>query len=317
MSSRASFVSVGVAQSGSGVSNNYNMSAVGGRYESSPLQVADGEIRGFQIDDYGRQIVIGQHFETDAFSARPLSMGGVYRSTLPVYSDGEQAVVHHDANGRVMVTDDQFFQAFNARDLATQTTLAALLTAFNGTDFSTQTTLAALEAKDFATQTTLAALEAKDFATQTTLAALLTAFNSEDFASQTTLAALNAKDFATQATLAQVLTAVNSLDAGHTIEGSVYVDYSVNNLPGNASAPLELIAALPWVVKKISVWDTAGVPCELMIGAASSEVRTFVIGPGVAGEFNVPFGSGTRVSIRRLDSASALTGGDLCINFLG
>lgn len=52
----------------------------------------------------------------------------------------------------------------NTDDVATQTTLAALLAAFNAEDFATQTTLAAL----------LAAFNAEDFATQTTLAALLT-----------------------------------------------------------------------------------------------------------------------------------------------
>jgi len=313
MSSRASVVNIATVQSGSGVSNSYIMSPVGGRYEATPIQVADGEIRGIQIDDYGRQIVIGQSAEGAAYSANPLGVGGVHRTALPTYANGEQAVIHHDVNGRVIVVDDQLLSAFNATDFATQTTLAAL----EGKDFATQTTLAALEAKDFATQTTLAALEGKDFATQTTLGSLLTAFNNEDFASQTTLAAINAKDFATQATLAQVLTAVSSMDNGHTVEASVYVDYSSTNLPGNASAPLELVASLPWTVKKISVFDTSGVPCELMIGAVSSEVRTLVLGPGASGEFSVPLGGGVRVSIRRLDDSVAITGGDLCINFLG
>jgi hypothetical protein len=174
-----------------------------------------------------------------------------------------------------------------------------LLSAFNSEDFATQTTLAALEGKDFATQTTLAALEGKDFATQTTLAAL------------------EGKDFATQTTLAQVLSAVSSIDNGHTVVSSVYVNYSSSNLPGNATAPLQLVASLSADVKKISVFDTAGVPCELMVGASSSEVRRIVLGPGASGEFNVPFASGSRVSIRRLDAAAAITGGNLSINFLG
>ena len=54
--------------------------------------------------------------------------------------------------------------ATNTLGLATEVTLASLLSAFNSEDFATQTTLAAL----------LTAFNAEDFATQTTLAALLT-----------------------------------------------------------------------------------------------------------------------------------------------
>jgi len=83
-------------------------------------------------------------------------------------------------------------------DVATQTTLAALLAAFSGTDFATQTTLASLLATDFATETTLTGAAAD-------LASLLTAFNLEDFATETTLAAFTAAfaltDFATETTL--------------------------------------------------------------------------------------------------------------------
>jgi hypothetical protein len=95
---------------------------------------------------------------------------------------------------------------------ATETTLVSVLAALG--PLATEATLVSLNAKDFATETTLAALfaafGAEDFATQTTLASLLAAFNAEDFATQATLAALlvafNAEDFATQATLATLLT---------------------------------------------------------------------------------------------------------------
>lgn len=101
---------------------------------------------------------------------------------------------------------NDYYSDFTARDLATETSLAALLAAFNAEDFATQTTLNAL----------LTAFNAEDFATQTTLNSLLTAFNAEDFSSETTLAALlaafNAEDFATEATLDGLRTDFSNVD---------------------------------------------------------------------------------------------------------
>ncbi len=111
--------------------------------------------------------------------------------------------------------------SLDAKDYATQTTLAALLAAFGAEDFASETTLSflvgAFLAEDFSSEATLASLlaafSAEDFATQTTLAALLTAFNAEDFASQTTLEAvrlllvsLDGKDYATETTQATLAT---------------------------------------------------------------------------------------------------------------
>lgn len=118
--------------------------------------------------------------------------------------------------------------------IATEVTLAALLTAFNNEDFASETTLASILAclcsDPTSIQNTLAGLRtdfnAEDFATQTTLQALLTAFNAEDFATQTTLAALltafNAENFATETTLSAVLTAIQALafPAGLALEAT-------------------------------------------------------------------------------------------------
>jgi hypothetical protein len=90
----------------------------------------------------------------------------------------------------------------NTDDVATQTTLAALLAAFNAEDFASETTLNSL----------LTAFNAEDFASQTTLAALLTAFNAEDFATETTLALVNSNTVLGNITLNSLLTAFNAED---------------------------------------------------------------------------------------------------------
>ena len=62
----------------------------------------------------------------------------------------------------------------NAKDFATQTSLAALLASFTSKDFATQTTLAAAKTVLDSISSAFTTLNAKDFATQTTLAAAKT-----------------------------------------------------------------------------------------------------------------------------------------------
>ena len=141
-------------------------------------------------------------------------------------------------------------QSLDAKDYATETTLAAALVQLQ----DASALLASLDAKDYATETTLAtraseatlatraseatladvlteaaaaaallaSIDAKDFATETTLAAVLAALG--DVATQTTLAdllasqnaangllaSIDGKDFATETTLAAVLAAIQA-----------------------------------------------------------------------------------------------------------
>ena len=93
--------------------------------------------------------------------------------------------------------------SLDAKDYATQATLAALNTAFGNEDFSTEVTLSAIlakiitapstEAKQDLIKVVLDSLDAKDYATQTTLSALNTAFGTEDFSSEITLASVLTK----------------------------------------------------------------------------------------------------------------------------
>lgn len=89
-------------------------------------------------------------------------------------------------------------------------------------------------------------------------------------------------------------------------------------IPGNASpTTLEIVDALEDTVYGISVGDGIGYTIGLYVGQAGSE--------RLAIQFGGPFPSiqpclilrGERVSIRRMDSASDITSGELGINFLG
>ena len=98
---------------------------------------------------------------------------------------------------------------------------------------------------------------------------------------------------------------------------SNYISYASSNLPGNASSPLELLASTPAAIRKLQVFDTAGVPFEILTGAAAAEVRLCVCGPGTDQTVEVNIAALERVSVRRLDSASNATLGDISINFIG
>lgn len=114
MSSRSSFVSVPSGQAEDAVTDNYTMSIVGARYEASPNVVADGQIRGFQIDSQGRMVINGPTADNAAFVARPIPVGGIYEAALPTYASGDATTQHMDVNGRTIVTDDQALTALNS-----------------------------------------------------------------------------------------------------------------------------------------------------------------------------------------------------------
>lgn len=98
---------------------------------------------------------------------------------------------------------------------------------------------------------------------------------------------------------------------------TAYIDYTSTNLPGNATNPAELVASSAADYKAIQVFDTAGVPCEIMTGAAAAETRKLVFGPGSDQTVRARITSGTRISIRRIDDAAAFSTGSITVNFLG
>lgn len=190
--------------------------------DTSPVS-DDGDNHPFIFDDQGnlkvavKVIPPGGASGTEYVEDTARSPGSQGPYVLGLRQDADISPVNATNDFHPFIFDDQGNLKVNVKvsvtptDIATETTLAALLTAFNNESFAQEGTL----------QTLLTNFNNEDFATQTTLAALLTAFNAEDFASQTTLSAVAAnvasiagEDFATETTLANILAAIFALPLG-------------------------------------------------------------------------------------------------------
>jgi hypothetical protein len=110
---------------------------------------------------------------------------------------------------------------------------------------------------------------------------------------------------------------LNTLDIVDFIDTTPVLDASVTTINGSAGAFVTLVASTAADVKRIQVLDTTGAFLGLYTGAAASEVLKIIIGPGSDLTTDCVIPSGTRVSVRRLDSSTNVTAGNLAINFLG
>lgn len=127
--------------------------------------------------------------------------------------------------------------------------------------------------------------------------------------------------------------AVNVQDGGNslTVDGTVSItaqsvvdlldtpawDTSGANINGSGGNPTQVVASLAANVKKMQILDTTGAFIGLYTGAALSEVLQFIIGPGSDQTIEHSISSGTRISLKRLDSATAISSGFISINFMG
>lgn len=96
---------------------------------------------------------------------------------------------------------------------------------------------------------------------------------------------------------------------------SALIDASVDNIPGNASDPLELIASTSAITAKIQIIEDIGEYMALYTGAATSEVLLCALPLG-GGEVEVSVPAATRISIGAL-KAPDITSANLIINLLG
>lgn len=179
---------------------------------------------------------------------------------------------------------------------------------------NTVTELQTLNAKDFATQTTLAALNAKVTAVNTGAVVVSSSALPSGASTEATLASLNAKDFATQTTLLAVEAAL-SLTPVDQIDTTPLLDTSSSNIPASASLPLEVVASSAAIIRKVVSVDDVGEFLALYTGAASSEVLLCVLPLG-GGEIEVNIPAATRISIRNMKN-SAISSGFISLNFLG
>lgn len=120
----------------------------------------------------------------------------------------------------------------------------------------------------------------------------------------------------------------SALPAGTNTIGAVDTNYldivdqldtpltDATGINGSAGAFVEVVSSTAADVKKIQVMDTSGVFMGIYTGAAASEVLKFIYAPGSDQTIEVNIPSGTRISLRSMESA-APTGGDIAFNFLG
>jgi len=206
-----------------------------------------------------------------------------------------QAEVHDTDANAALVT-------LNAKDFATQTTLAALLTELELKADLTETQPVSIAASiplptGASTEAKQDTIIANQGTAQTRLDLLATEAKQDDIITE--LQTLNA----------------NALDILDQIDATI-IDTSVTNIPASASLPLQLVASTVADIKKILVIEDIGEFMGLYTGAASSEVLKAVLPLG-GGEVEMLIPSGTRVSIRHMKNSVINGNSNLAINFLG
>jgi hypothetical protein len=95
------------------------------------------------------------------------------------------------------------------------------------------------------------------------------------------------------------------------------LDTSSVNVPGSAGSPVQVVASLAATVKALQLLDTTGAFVGVYVGGVGVEVLKLVMGPGSDQTIEHAIPSGSRVSLKRLDSTTAVSSGIIAINFLG
>jgi hypothetical protein len=106
---------------------------------------------------------------------------------------------------------------------------------------------------------------------------------------------------------------VNTLSVVETL----LVDTASTTIFGNAGALVQVVASTASAVKKMQILDTTGAFIGLYVGPAASEVLKVIIGPGSDQTIEHAIPASSRITVRRLDSATNITTGILAINFIG
>jgi len=106
------------------------------------------------------------------------------------------------------------------------------------------------------------------------------------------------------------LSVIDLLDAG-------ILDTSSVNIAGSASSPTQVVASTAAATKKMQILDTTEAFIGLYTGPLASEVLQLVIGPGSDQTIEHAIPASTRISLKRLDSTTAISSGIVAINFIG
>jgi hypothetical protein len=145
--------------------------------------------------------------------------------------------------------------------------------------------------------------------TESTLAGLDAAVLGQDTMANS-LPVVLASDQSSIPVVAATLSVVDLLDAG-------ILDTSSTNIPGSASSPVQVIASTAAAIKALQLLDTTGAFIGVYVGGVGVEVLQLVMGPGSDQTIQHSISSGSRVSLKRLDSTTAVSSGIVAINCLG
>ena len=200
---------------------------------------------------------------------------------------------------------------------ASEATLSALNAKVTAVDTGNVTVTSSALPTGAATEVTLSAINTK-VATETTVAAILsdTAIISTWDTNSGAVGVNTQRVHLTDESLAALENITVVIDP-LTVQTTTYTDASVSNIPGSAQPPLELIASTVTPIKKLQFADTTGRFLEIMTGAATFETRLLLLGPGSDQTIEIDIPTGTRISVRNVEVASALTVGSLAINYIG
>jgi len=195
-----------------------------------------------------------------------------------------------------------------------------------------------------ATEVTLSALNGKVTACNTGAVTISSSALPAGAATEATLSALNGKVTACDTGSVTISTALpagnnnigdvdlaSAIPAGTNTIGKVDVntlsvidlldaeilDTSSTNIAGSASLPTQVVVSTAAATKKLQLLDTTGAFIGVYTGGAGVEVLQLIMGPGSDQTIEHAIPAATRVSLKRLDSTTAISSGIVAINFIG
>lgn len=100
------------------------------------------------------------------------------------------------------------------------------------------------------------------------------------------------------------------------VDGDI-INCATTTINGSSGALVPIVTSLAANCYKLQILDTTGGFIGIYTGASGSEVLKLVSGPGSDQTIQHVIPVGTRISVKRLDSTTALTSGIYAINFIG
>jgi len=179
-----------------------------------------------------------------------------------------------------------------------------------------------------ATESTLSTLNGKVTACNTGAVTISSSALPTGAATESTLSTLNGKVTACNTGAVTISSAlpsgtntigkvdVNTLSVIDLLDAGI-LDTSSTNIPGSASSPVQVVASTAAATKKLQLLDTTGAFVGIYTGGSGSEVLQFVMGPGSDQTIEHAIPASTRISLKRLDSTTAVSTGIVAINFIG